>query len=68
MLLIQKLSVREQAEKYVNQTGIDIAKRSNHYLTALRHCRCGTCFCCEVKNVVDNEAAGIAGHIYNEGG
>ncbi len=41
------------ALEYVKRVGIIEAKQSNHYLTALRHCKCKECFCCQVKSVVD---------------
>ncbi len=46
-------TLAKQAREYVERVGIDEAKRSNHYLTAVRHCRCGECFCCSVKRAVE---------------
>lgn len=48
------MSIQEQAKQYVARVGIDEARHSNHYLTALRHCRCGACFCCAVRREVDS--------------
>lgn len=44
---------RLQAIAYVKRVGVDEAKRSSHYDTARRHCKCRECFCCMVKQVVD---------------
>lgn len=40
---------RQQASDYVKRVGTNEAKKSNHYLTAIRHCKCGECFCCYVR-------------------
>jgi hypothetical protein len=45
-----------EAMSYVDQVGTDQARTSNHYLTAHRHCRCERCFCCLVKQVVDERS------------
>lgn len=44
---------QEQAREYVASVGVAEAKKSNHYLTAVRHCTCGDCFCCYVRQFTD---------------
>jgi hypothetical protein len=51
------MDTQNQAYEYVARVGTAEAQRSNHYLTAKRHCRCGSCFCCEVKALVDAQNA-----------
>ena len=47
-------SVYEQAGDYVNRVGVDEAAKSPHYYIGTRMCRCGSCFCCYVVDVVKN--------------
>lgn len=47
------MNTKQQASEYVKRVGVAEAKKSSHYDIARRHCRCGTCFCCEVRKAVD---------------
>ena len=51
----KQLTVKEQAEEYVNRVGVAEARYSTHYRTA-SICHCGTCFCCEVFKAVARAA------------
>ena len=53
---MKQLTIREQAEEYVNRVGAVVARNSNHYRTA-GICHCGTCFCCEVVKAVKRAEA-----------
>jgi len=46
-------AVATQARDYVLSVGVTEAKKSNHYLTAVQHCKCGECFCCGVLKAVN---------------
>lgn len=51
---MQTKTLDEQALDYVNRVGLAEARQSNHYLTAVRHCKCNNCFCCAVRKLVDS--------------
>jgi hypothetical protein len=55
---------RDNAREYFDRVGYETAKKSNHYLTAKRHCKCQQCFCCAVKEIVDEYEERFAGKIY----
>jgi hypothetical protein len=53
---VKHVRLRLEAAAYVDRVGVAVARDSNHYLTAHRHCECGECFCCLVKQVVDERS------------